>query len=249
MQRFRLFSLLQASAGQRVVGNASSVPMRGGLYSPCGENFMEVYLNRADVRAALHVNHERRWSSCDDQVFDEYDQASHDAPMQPIWTELVRGTDWEALGMAPLNVLIASGDNDAVCGVHGTQRWVLDLGLNLTSFWQPWFYTDPLYATQLGGYYTRLEGLHFATVRGAGHEIPAYKPAAAFALLQATTRGVQLHKALEISTPKTSTIVKPECLSRCMSMPFPSPFSWMLSEHPVAAPARRVHAPRWRANG
>ena len=128
MQRFRLFSLLQASAGQRVVGNASSVPMRGGLYSPCGENFMEVYLNRADVRAALHVDHERRWSSCDDPVFVEYNQSSHDAPMQPIWTELVRGTDWEALGMAPLNVLIASGDNDAVCGVHGTQRWVLDLG-------------------------------------------------------------------------------------------------------------------------
>ena len=44
----------QASAGADVVGNGSSVPMRG-LYEPCGEDYMATYLNRQDVRDALHV--------------------------------------------------------------------------------------------------------------------------------------------------------------------------------------------------
>ena len=57
------------------------------------------------------------------------------------------------------------------------------LGLNLTSYWEPWWFTDPLYGDRLGGYYTKWDGLHFATVRGAGHEVPAYRPAAAYKLV------------------------------------------------------------------
>lgn len=183
MQRFRLFSLLQQSAGEDVVGNATSVPMRP-LYSPCGQDFMTEYLNRPDVRAMLHVDHNRTWSACDDSVFEGYAESSHNAPMEPVWKEIIRGTDWAALQMQPLKLLIFSGDNDAICGVHGTQRWLPKLGLNCTAYWEPWFFDDPLYGEQLGGYYVKYEGLHFATVRGAGHEVPAYRPAAAYELLR-----------------------------------------------------------------
>ena len=73
-------------------------------------------------------------------MFESYNQTSHDAPMEPVWLDLIRGQDWAALNMAPLKLLIFSGDNDAICGVGGTQRWIFALGLNLTSYWQPWMY-------------------------------------------------------------------------------------------------------------
>ena len=181
-QRVRLFSLMQRRAGADLIENGTAAPMRL-LYSPCAEGFTSVYLNRPDVRAALHVDHQRPWAPCDDSVFDGYSRASHDAPMQPVWLQLIRGTDWAAMQMAPPKLLIFSGDNDAICGTHGTERWLATLGLNRTSYWEPWRYTDPTYGQQLGGYYTMWEGLHFATVRFAGHEVPAYRPAAAFELL------------------------------------------------------------------
>ena len=43
--------------------------------------------------------------------------------------------------------------------------------MNLTSFWEPWVYLDPAYGTRLGGYYTAFDGIHLATVHGAGHEV------------------------------------------------------------------------------
>ena len=149
-QRFRLFSLLQRREGANVVGDGTSNPNRL-LYSPCGEDFMTTYLNRADVRAALHVDHDRPWAPCDDSLFEGYDETSHDAPQQPLWREIIRKTDWSSLQMEPLKLLIFSGDNDAICGVHGTQRWIGTLGLERTSYWQPWKFTDPLYGEQLGG--------------------------------------------------------------------------------------------------
>jgi hypothetical protein len=62
--------------------------------------------------------------------------------------------------------------------------WLFSLGLNVTSFWEPWFFKDALYGNRLGGYYSKLEGIHFATVHGAGHEVPAFKPEAARTLFQ-----------------------------------------------------------------
>ena len=75
---------------------------------------MTTYLNRPDVRSALHVDHDRPWAQCDDLVFDQYDETSHDTPQQPLWREIIRGTDWSSLNMEPLKILIFSGDNDAM---------------------------------------------------------------------------------------------------------------------------------------
>ena len=49
--------------------------------------------------------------------------------------------------------------------------WIFALGLEVDSYWQPWSYLDAVYGPRLGGYYSKLDGLHFATVHGAGHEV------------------------------------------------------------------------------
>ena len=92
-----------------------------GLYSPCGEDFMTTYLNRADVRTALHVDHTRRWQPCDDAVFAGYDEHSHDAPMQPVWEHITRSVDWGALQMPPLKVWHLATHTYTSAGL--TQLW------------------------------------------------------------------------------------------------------------------------------
>jgi len=148
------------------------------------EGYLRAYLNRADVRQALHVNHARQWTECDDLIWEHYDDQSKDAPVEHMYLEFANATDYQALRLEPLKILVFSGDDDAVCGTHGTVSWLFKLGLNVTSYWKPWRYQDPRYGPRLGGLYTMLDGLHFATVHGAGHEVPTFKPAPAFQLFK-----------------------------------------------------------------
>mmetsp|Transcript_5931 Transcript_5931/g.10030 ORF Transcript_5931/g.10030 Transcript_5931/m.10030 type:complete len:758 (+) Transcript_5931:1443-3716(+) len=188
MQRFRLIDkLLQRRTGiYGAYHNASSKLEL--LYEPCREDYLTEYLNRDDVRTALHVDHSRQWNSCSDPIFDNYTEADSELPMEDKYKWLLYTAPelyTEGMpGRRHLKLLVFSGDDDAVCGVHGTQSWILNLGLNVTNYWREWLFDDPLYGSQLGGYYTSLSGLHFATVRGAGHEVPAYKPAAAYELMR-----------------------------------------------------------------
>ena len=50
-------------------GSLRSYAALPGLYEPCREGYLTAYLNRPDVRAALHVDHDRPWVACDDLVF------------------------------------------------------------------------------------------------------------------------------------------------------------------------------------
>ena len=67
-------------------GPVSSCPCR---QEPCREDYLTAYLNRADVRKALHVDHDREWVACDDVVWEGYDQDSSDASTEPYYKRLV----------------------------------------------------------------------------------------------------------------------------------------------------------------
>ncbi|CAL5068075.1 unnamed protein product [Urochloa decumbens] len=69
--------------------------------------------------------------------------------------------------------LIYSGDHDAGITPVGTQAWIRHLNLTIVEDWRPWY----VGVQQVAGF-TRSysSNLTFATVKGAGHIAPSYKP-------------------------------------------------------------------------
>lgn len=80
-----------------------------------------------------------------------------------------------------------AGDDDAVCATIGTQDWIWDLGYEVSGkAWQSYTVDE-----QVGGYLTKWVNtkMALATVHGAGHEVPTYKPEVAFWIWENYLRG------------------------------------------------------------
>ncbi|GAA0151966.1 serine protease [Lithospermum erythrorhizon] len=126
-----------------------------------------VYLNREDVRIALHARlvNVKQWS-----VFTSilhYNMQNLELPMLPILGSLVQ---------SGVRVLIYSGDQDSVLPLTGTRvlidKLAKELGLNTTVPYSCWFE-----GKQVAGW-NQVYGniLSFVTVRGASHEVPYSQP-------------------------------------------------------------------------
>eukprot|EP01052_Picozoa_sp_SAG31_P033593 SAG31_NODE_3819_length_3852_cov_8.593658_1_plen_559_part_00 len=125
--------------------------------------------------------------------------------LRPLYAELARR--WP--------VLLYSGDADSCVPHVGTEEWVHELGFPVAEQWRPWLSlangsgpvgsngTSHIYQpdghtaeAQRVGYVTTFGGdavrLWFATVNGAGHEVPMYKPEAALALISRFLEGRSL---------------------------------------------------------
>lgn len=78
--------------------------------------------------------------------------------------------------------LIYSGDHDLVFPYTGTRKWIRALGLRVDRTWKPWFVKS-----QVAGYTETFShedySMTFATVKGAGHTAPAFKPEESFAMV------------------------------------------------------------------
>nr|XP_017224283.1 PREDICTED: serine carboxypeptidase-like 12 isoform X3 [Daucus carota subsp. sativus] len=78
--------------------------------------------------------------------------------------------------------LIYSGDHDLVFPHIGTEKWIHSLNLTVESEWAPWFVEQ-----QVAGYETTYSdnnySLAFATVKGAGHNAPEFKPKECLAMV------------------------------------------------------------------
>jgi hypothetical protein len=84
-------------------------------YEPCEDNYVVKYLNRADVKSAIHVKADGVWDECSYTL--KYSSADGQVSMVPIYQYLIDG------GYG-LNILVYSGDDDGVCATIGTQEWV-----------------------------------------------------------------------------------------------------------------------------
>jgi carboxypeptidase C (cathepsin A) len=148
-----------------------------GEYEPCTESYMTAYIKQESVKEAIHVKKDIVWHECR-SWYQHSDQPNN---MTPFYNYLIDGK-------FGLNMLVYSGDDDFVCSTYGTQSWIWDLGYKVApgKEWQEYTVNN-----QTAGYITKWKGtkLGLATVRGAGHMVPAYKPEIALDLFGRFLRG------------------------------------------------------------
>lgn len=139
----------------------------------------ELWLNRADVKAAIHVRNNIRWEICSTVINENY---NHNVPsMLPIYTRL--------LGSG-VRVLVYSGDVDASVPFTGSQYWTSRLQSSQPlSLWQPWMNSN----NQLAGFETIYPNdFRFVTIRGAGHMTPQFRPEESFIMFSKWLRAENL---------------------------------------------------------
>ncbi|XP_070055923.1 serine carboxypeptidase-like 34 [Nicotiana tomentosiformis] len=140
-------------------------------YDPCLSDYTEMYMNRPDVQAALHANVTKipyRWTHCSDNITFWSDAPSS---MLPTIKKLIDGG---------LRVWVYSGDTDGRIPVTATRLTLRKLGLKINEDWTPWYTNNK----QVGGWTVGYDGLSFVTVRGAGHQVPTFKPKQALQLVR-----------------------------------------------------------------
>lgn len=112
------------------------------------------YLNRPDVRTALHINSNLgAWMECTNLDY-EIDYATGSYYLYP------------SLVNSGLNIRIYSGDTDAAVPTIGTRQWINNLQMVPTKPWREWMFQG-----QVGGMvidYTD-NNFSFMTIRGTGH--------------------------------------------------------------------------------
>lgn len=132
--------------------------------------YATTYLNRADVRSALHVVNDTivpEWNICTSKI--DYTPSIANEP-ESIYPSLIKN----------YRVLVFNGDVDACVPYNGNEQWTSGMGYNYkegTNGWRPWYVSN-----QVAGYVTEYENdFTFITIKGAGHMVPQYQPEFAYA--------------------------------------------------------------------
>ncbi|XP_042423826.1 serine carboxypeptidase II-3-like [Zingiber officinale] len=148
-------------------------------FDPCTSNYVETYLNNLEVQNALHANVTKlnyTWSGCSQVITSWSDQPS---TMLPIIHELLSNG---------IRILKYSGDFDGVVPITSTRYSLKKIKLRVKAPWRAWMLNS-----EVGGYTVVYDhNLIFATVRGAGHEVPSYQPARALEMIKSFLQGLHL---------------------------------------------------------
>ncbi|CAN6344700.1 unnamed protein product [Urochloa humidicola] len=146
---------------------------------PCmSDEVATAWLNNDGVRSAIHaepVSSIGPWLLCTDKL-----DFRHDAGSMIKYHKNLTSQGYRAL--------IYSGDHDMCVPYTGSEAWTASLGYGVVDSWRPWFTNE-----QVSGYTQGYEkGLTFATIKGAGHTVPEYKPQEALAFYSRWLAGSKL---------------------------------------------------------
>ncbi|KAJ3700351.1 hypothetical protein LUZ61_004056 [Rhynchospora tenuis] len=148
------------------------------LYEISGYLLSEFWANNGTVRDALGIHKGKivDWKRCKrDQLQYTYD----------IWNAVPYHLDVTNKGYS---ALIYSGDHDLVVPYVSTQTWIRSFNFSIVDDWRPWYVGG-----QVAGFTRRYSNnLTFATVKGAGHTAPEYKPKECLAMVARWLSGESL---------------------------------------------------------
>ena len=78
------------------------------VYHPCAESHLYHYLNRDDVKTALHVETDKNWTMCTDDI--EYSNDDRNKPQMYLYKDLIKRAMHHGNN---LKMMIFSGDDDS----------------------------------------------------------------------------------------------------------------------------------------
>lgn len=90
------------------ISNPPFLPARD-VYDPCAELHLHLYLNRDDVKDALHVDRSRKWRMCTNTGI-EYSRKDYNTPQIVLYKELVQRANTSGIN---LKMMVYSGDDDS----------------------------------------------------------------------------------------------------------------------------------------
>ncbi|TXG54526.1 hypothetical protein EZV62_019782 [Acer yangbiense] len=152
--------------------NLTSRPKKAFImnFDPCSDNYVYAYLNRPEVQAAMHANVtklDHDWEPCSDVITNWNDSPS---TIIPLLEEFMSNG---------IRVWVFSGDTDGRVPVTSTKYSINKMKLDVKTAWHAWYLGG-----EVGGFTQVYKGdLTFATVRGAGHQVPSYQPKRALSLI------------------------------------------------------------------
>jgi len=133
---------------------------------PCIDTHLTQYMNQPLVQAALHA-HPGVWSEC--SGFVQYSFADVEKSVIPLY-------NYFFANHPELQILVYSGDVDAIVPYWGTKAWIDSLNRPIKSPWRAWYDSEQ----QVGGFVTVYDTFTLTTVRDAGHQVPWYQPERAY---------------------------------------------------------------------
>ena len=183
-RRARLHASASASAAAAAAATAvAPSATTAGSIDPDPECFgsgptIEAWANQPAVKAALHVAPGIDFALCSNNFTFNYN-GDMDDERKVVYPTLVL--------QAGYRVVVYNGEADLCVPFTDNEWWTSSMGYAEVDAWGPWF-VDGAHGSFLGGY--RVNYAHnftFATVRGAGHMVPATRGEAALELFH---RGV-----------------------------------------------------------
>jgi len=146
------------------------------ISDPCIDYYVETYLNRADVKEAIHAKSSLLWEECGGPSY-----AFGHQSMLPLYITFMEKTNWK--------ILIYSGDADTVLNFISTEQWVESLARPVVGQWKDWDFQNGKNGKQIGGWGIVYDRFTYKTVRGAGHMVPWFQPASALQLITDFVKG------------------------------------------------------------
>lgn len=137
---------------------------------PCTDDSIVInYLNRVDVKQALHIPSalSQEFSTCFDGIQYRMIYPNLKGGLAPQINKLIDSP-------RKLTLLVYNGDVDMMCNFFGDEWFVDDLNRKVIADYSPWHVNG-----QVAGFVKHYDGITFMTVKGSGHMVPTDKPAEA----------------------------------------------------------------------